>query len=111
MYSRILVPVDGSPTLMSGPGEAVRVAKLTGASICLMHVLDAWSHTRGLATPAVYCDEVLPFMKREGMRILEETGALVVRDGRRRRPALRKSRSAHTQVTQQIQPDQNVWLG
>ena len=40
MYKRILVPFDGSPTSNAGLDEAVKLARLTGASIRLVHVLD-----------------------------------------------------------------------
>lgn len=39
-YQRILVPVDGSPTSNAGLEEAIKLAKLTGARIRLVHVLD-----------------------------------------------------------------------
>jgi len=40
MYERILVPVDGSPTSDRGIQEAIRLAKLTGAQLRLLHVVD-----------------------------------------------------------------------
>ena len=40
MYQRILVPIDGSPTSTRGLDEAIRLAKLTGATLHLVHVLD-----------------------------------------------------------------------
>jgi nucleotide-binding universal stress UspA family protein len=40
MYDRILVPVDGSPTSEAGLLEAVRLARLSGGHIRLMHVVD-----------------------------------------------------------------------
>ncbi|MCE9661692.1 MAG: universal stress protein [Burkholderiales bacterium] len=81
MYKRILVPVDGSPTSMSGLGEAIRMATLAGASLRLMHVLDAWSYANGFETPAIYCEEVLPHMKQEGARILDEARECVLKAG------------------------------
>ena len=42
MYKRILVPFDGSPTSNEGLDEAVKLAKLTGASIDSLHVLTAF---------------------------------------------------------------------
>lgn len=77
MYRRILVPVDGSPTSRSGLDEAVRMAALTGAAIRLLYVLDPWAHMTGFETPAVYCDEVLPRMRRDGTRLLDEARATV----------------------------------
>ena len=40
MYQRILVPVDGSSTSNAGLAEAVKLAKLTGARLLLLHVVD-----------------------------------------------------------------------
>ena len=40
MYQKILVPVDGSPTSSRGLQEAIKLAKLTGARLRLMHVVD-----------------------------------------------------------------------
>jgi nucleotide-binding universal stress UspA family protein len=44
MYTKILVPVDGSLTSDRGLDEAIKLARLTGARIKLMH----WA-LRGLA--------------------------------------------------------------
>ena len=38
MYRKILVPIDGSPTAARGLDEAIKLAKLTGARLRLMHV-------------------------------------------------------------------------
>lgn len=40
MYQRILVPVDGSATANLGLTEAIKLAKLTGARLLLMHAVD-----------------------------------------------------------------------
>jgi nucleotide-binding universal stress UspA family protein len=40
MYERILVPVDGSPTSNLGLSEAIKLAKLTGARLLLLHAVD-----------------------------------------------------------------------
>lgn len=42
MYSRILVPVDGSPTSDLGLEEAVNLAKDQGASLRIVHVVNDW---------------------------------------------------------------------
>lgn len=41
MYSRILVPIDGSPTSQRGLDEALALAERLGASLQLLHVVDA----------------------------------------------------------------------
>lgn len=40
MYDRILVPVDGSPTSDLGLAEAIKLGKLTGARLLLLHAVD-----------------------------------------------------------------------
>lgn len=41
MYSRILVPIDGSPTSQRGLEEALALAGRLGAHVQLLHVVDA----------------------------------------------------------------------
>jgi nucleotide-binding universal stress UspA family protein len=48
MYKRILVPVDGSATSAKGLEEAIRLAKLTGASLELVNVVDEMSLALGV---------------------------------------------------------------
>jgi nucleotide-binding universal stress UspA family protein len=40
MYSRILVPIDGSPPSEAGVSEAIRLARLCGAKLRLMHLVE-----------------------------------------------------------------------
>lgn len=40
MYERILVPLDGSATATLGLTEAIKLAKLTGARLLLVHAID-----------------------------------------------------------------------
>jgi nucleotide-binding universal stress UspA family protein len=40
MYSKILVPVDGSPTSAKGLQEAIKLAKALGSRLRLVHVVD-----------------------------------------------------------------------
>lgn len=41
MYARILVPVDGSDSGARGLAEAIALARATGATLHLLHVVDA----------------------------------------------------------------------
>jgi len=72
MYQRILVPFDGSPTSTRGLEEAAKLAKLTGASVRLIHLLDILVFTTGFETGAVYAGDVIPFMRRAGEEILRD---------------------------------------
>lgn len=42
MYQRILVPVDGSPASNRGLAEAIKLAKVTGATLRLVHVVNEY---------------------------------------------------------------------
>ena len=70
MYQRILVPIDGSPTSDHGLDEAIALARLTGASIRLLHVLDDLVFTTGFETGATYAGTVLPRLRQRSERIL-----------------------------------------
>jgi len=73
MYERILVPFDGSPTSNAGLDEAVKLAKLTGASIRLVHVLDHLPFSTGEAG-----------LTGDLLGILVEAGSQVLLEGKRR---------------------------
>jgi len=81
MYQRILVPVDGSTTSTLGVDEAIKLAKLTGASLRLIHVVDALTMTTGLVPYAYYSGEVPPRAKEVGEQILEQARTRVAASG------------------------------
>lgn len=81
MYQRILVPIDGSTTSNRGLDEAIKLAKLTGASIRLIHVLDTLVFATGAELYGIYAGELMPKMKESGEKILEEGKARVVQQG------------------------------
>lgn len=69
MYQRILVPIDGSPTSDRGLAEAIAIARLTGGTLRLVHVLDELIFTTGFETGATYMNTVLPALRqRAAMR-------------------------------------------
>ena len=74
MYKRILVPVDGSPTSVRGLDEALKLARLTGASIRLVHVLDQLVFVGG----DTYTVDVFGILKEAGERIMQEMKARAV---------------------------------
>jgi nucleotide-binding universal stress UspA family protein len=71
MYRRILVPVDGSPAAVRGLDEAIRLAKLTGGTLHLVHALDA----PVLLGLDAYHTDVFGAMREAGKRIVEEMHA------------------------------------
>lgn len=70
MYQRILVPIDGSPTSDRGLEEAIAIARLTGGSIRLLHVLDELVFVSGFETGATYMNTVLPALRQRSESIL-----------------------------------------
>jgi nucleotide-binding universal stress UspA family protein len=76
MYERILVPIDGSETSNAGLAEAIRVAKLTGAQIRLLHVVDE--------APFVLSAEGYAAMSADVLTLLREAGEQILQDGRKR---------------------------
>jgi nucleotide-binding universal stress UspA family protein len=72
VYQRILVPIDGSATSLQGLDEALRLAKLTGATLRLVHVVDELKYVTGFETFAAYSSDLLPLMEEAGKKILQQ---------------------------------------
>ncbi|AOB31427.1 hypothetical protein AKI39_13105 [Bordetella sp. H567] len=70
MYTKILVPVDGSETSDKALEHAARLASLCRAEIRLLHIVDPLVYANGFERPRVYLEQVLPAMVRAGHRIL-----------------------------------------
>lgn len=81
MYQRILVPIDGSMTSLRGLDEAIRLAKLTSATLRLIHVVDELKYVTGFETFAVYNCDLVPLMAEAGEQILKEGRERVERAG------------------------------
>ena len=81
MYQRILVPIDGSTTSTQGLDEAIKLAKLTGASLRLIHVMDALTFATGFESYAAYANDVIPIMTEAGQKILDQGKARVEASG------------------------------
>ena len=81
MYQRILVPFDGSPVSTRGLDEAIALARLTGARLRLMYLVDDLVFATGFETGAVYTSDVLPLMRSAGRSILASGRDRVLRAG------------------------------
>jgi nucleotide-binding universal stress UspA family protein len=81
MYQRILVPVDGSPTSNLGLDEAVKLAKLTGGRLRLLHVVDQMPFIMAAEGYAAMSADILGMLKEAGQKILDEARERVERDG------------------------------
>jgi nucleotide-binding universal stress UspA family protein len=73
MYQRILVPVDGSPTSSAGLDEAIALAKLTGARLRLVHVVDEMPFVMSAEGYGAMSSDVLGLLKEAGEKILAES--------------------------------------
>ena len=72
MYQRILVPVDGSATAAKGLDEAIRLAKITGASLELVNVVDEMSLALGIEAYTAYSQDVIAKLRDGAREILEK---------------------------------------
>ena len=81
MYQRILVPVDGSETSNAGLAEAVKLAKLTGAQLRLMHVIDESPFLMSAEGMAAVSTDVLGLLREGGERVLVQARDMVAAQG------------------------------
>lgn len=75
MYRKILVPVDGSAASARGLEEAIGLAKTTGATLDLAHVVDEFVIAAAEAPEA--WRELSATLKESGERVLAEAEATV----------------------------------
>lgn len=69
MYSRILVPVDGSGPSLKGLEEALKLAKALRAKVKLVHVVNELIFDPSLS-PAVYYERVIEGLRETGKKTL-----------------------------------------
>lgn len=81
MYRHILVPIDGSNVSQLGLERAIEIARLSGAQIRVLHVLDELVFATGYESGKTYSRDVLPHLRREAERLLGEASAQVVAAG------------------------------
>lgn len=72
LYSRILVPVDGSEPSQAGLREAVRVAKDSGATLVLLNVVNELSLPVGDPGFAYY-GELSEYLTKAGQDLVAQT--------------------------------------
>jgi nucleotide-binding universal stress UspA family protein len=70
MYSKILVPVDGSDTSNAGLDEAIKLAKVHGGELCLMHIVNEFILDATYA-PGAYSADLFEAMRKGGQEILD----------------------------------------
>ena len=73
MYTKILVPVDGSPTSTRGLDEAIALARFSHGQLRLIHVVDELSYFTGFEYGTVRTD-IVQLMEEQGRKILADSG-------------------------------------
>ena len=81
MYRKILVPVDGSPTSSRGLQEAIKLARLTGARLRLMHVVDEIGLATGLGAATAMTGDMMQLLREGGERVLARAKSRVEKAG------------------------------
>ncbi|WP_348775215.1 acetate/propionate family kinase [Pseudomonas sp. PS01302] len=81
MYKRLLVPLDGSPTAHLALDHAAALARLSGATVVLLHVIEELKHSNGFERPKVYLDEVRPGFLAAGQALLDQAAGRLRQDG------------------------------
>lgn len=81
MYQKILVPIDGSPTAARGLAEAIKLGKLTGAHLRLIHVVDELSFALSVGDGYANAGEILNGLRDSGAEILSEAQTRVRASG------------------------------
>ena len=74
MYTKILVPVDGSPTAECGLQEALKLAKGSSTALRLLYVVDQYPMLVDFAAAASY-QEVQDDLRRYGKEVLAKAQA------------------------------------
>ena len=74
---QLLVPVDGSPACAKALQTAIELARLNGARLRLLYVIDELDYVNGFETPRTYHDELVPLMHAEGEKLLARMRRLV----------------------------------
>ncbi|MBH2010726.1 MAG: universal stress protein [Xanthomonadaceae bacterium] len=69
-YHQILVPVDGSPPSEKALDEAIRLARLNGARLRLVHVVDEMGYVNGFESAVNYLNDIIPLMRVAGEKLL-----------------------------------------
>ncbi|AVQ85661.1 MULTISPECIES: universal stress protein [unclassified Variovorax] len=72
MYSRILVPLDGSPTSLAGLDEAIRLARIEESTLRLLHVVDELKYAWSFDSLAGCGSDLIPLMQEAGEQILQQ---------------------------------------
>jgi nucleotide-binding universal stress UspA family protein len=80
MYSKILVPIDGSETSTAGLNEAIKLAKIHDSQVCLLHIVNEFVLDYTFA-PGQFSNDLFESMRKSGQAILDAAEQAVQRQG------------------------------
>jgi nucleotide-binding universal stress UspA family protein len=80
MYEKIVVPVDGSSTSDLGLSEAIKLARLTGARLVLLHAIDTVA-VAAIPDAAAAAARLFEAMRESGEQILSRAGGMAANAG------------------------------
>lgn len=80
MYSKILVPVDGSDTSTRGLNEAIKIAKAQGSQLRVVHIVNEFvlDYTY---SPGVYAANLIESLVKSGRAVLDTAVTAAQRHG------------------------------
>jgi nucleotide-binding universal stress UspA family protein len=78
---QLLAPVDGSQTSVKALEAAIELARLNGARLRLVYVIDELDYVNGFETARAYYQQTLPFMHTDGERLLAQMRSLAAAKG------------------------------
>lgn len=81
MYKKILVPLDGSSTSNLALEHAVALARLSGGSVVLFHVIEELAHSNGFERPKIYIEQVRPHFIATSQAILDKASERLRQEG------------------------------
>jgi nucleotide-binding universal stress UspA family protein len=85
MYSRILVPIDGSESAAAGLEQAIQLGQSPDAKLRLIHVVNelvlASPFVVGTFDPVQFATDVVEKLREDGRRLLSDAESLVRRHG------------------------------
>ncbi|AMP10044.1 universal stress family protein [Collimonas arenae] len=77
MYTKILVPIDGSPTSDCAVAEAAKLAAICSARVRLLHVIDMAIYTSGFEQAEVYINQIRPLELQASKELLARGQAVL----------------------------------
>lgn len=81
MYAKILVPVDGSPTSDLGLAEALKLARLAGSQLRLLHAVDMLSLSLTPEAGMLSSPTLFELLRESGQEILARAQAQATKAG------------------------------